>query len=162
MASYRVLPAFLGNVSRRFSTPVAASVVVGVLMLALAVVYLLVTSVQSVFTDVVSVAGLLFAIFYVLTALATVVYFRRRVVSSAWDFVVLGVLPVGAIAFLVWMFVKSVLGEVAALNWSLVGVVASGLLVMLAMRVFLRAPFFQTAREMDEPSRVTAATDAAG
>ena len=29
MASYRALPAFPGNVSRRFSTPVAASVLVG-------------------------------------------------------------------------------------------------------------------------------------
>jgi len=41
MASHRVLPSFLGNVSYRFCTPVAASVIVGVLIIALAWVYLL-------------------------------------------------------------------------------------------------------------------------
>ena len=58
---YRVLPSFLGTVNRRFSTPVAASVVVGVLLIAITWVYLLATSVQNAFDSVVNVSGLLFA-----------------------------------------------------------------------------------------------------
>ena len=35
MASYRALPEFLANVTRRFATPVAASIIVGVVLGAL-------------------------------------------------------------------------------------------------------------------------------
>ncbi len=35
MASYRALPGFLGNVSRRYATPAIASAVVGVLLIAI-------------------------------------------------------------------------------------------------------------------------------
>ncbi len=58
--------------------------------------------------DVIDTTGLLFAIFYVMTALATIVYYRRRVVSSVRDFFILGVLPLGAAGFLGWMFEQSV------------------------------------------------------
>ena len=94
MASYRVLPQFLANVSRRFATPVSASIIVGLLIIGLSWVYLLATTLQNAFTDVVDVTGLLFAIFYILTALATIVYYRRRVFTSLWDAVALGVLPI--------------------------------------------------------------------
>ncbi len=85
MASYRALPEFLANVSRRCATPVAASIIVGLLIIVLSTVYYLATSVQNAFFDVIDVTGLLFSIFYILTALATMVYYRRRVFSSPWD-----------------------------------------------------------------------------
>jgi amino acid transporter len=47
MAGQRVLPPFLGTASRRFATPVAATVVVGVFVIAITWVYLLATSVQT-------------------------------------------------------------------------------------------------------------------
>src|ERR1700753_196055 len=74
MASYRALPEFLANVPRRFQTPAAASIVMGFLVVALAWIYLLATSVENAFDDVVDITGLLFAIFYVLTALAALIY----------------------------------------------------------------------------------------
>jgi len=49
MASWQALPAFLANVSRRFATPVAASVVTAVLLLGLFWVYILGTSLANVF-----------------------------------------------------------------------------------------------------------------
>src|SRR5271166_3387154 len=52
-ASYRVLPQFLANVSRRFATPVAASIIVGLLIIGLSSVYFLATTLQNAFTDVV-------------------------------------------------------------------------------------------------------------
>jgi amino acid transporter len=149
MASYRVLPEFLSNVSRRFATPVAASVLVGLIMVALAWVYLLVTTVYNAFTDVVDVTGLLFAVFYVLTALATVVYYRRRVFTSFRDGVILGLLPVAAAGFLVWMVVQSLRQEHAPQIWSLVGVLAVGVVLMLVARLVLRSPFFGIRRESE-------------
>ena len=149
MASYRVLPQFLANVSRRFATPVAASVMVGVLIIVLSTVYYLATSVQNAFTNVIDVTGLLFSIFYILTALATITYYRRRVFTSAWDAVALGLLPVAAAAFLVWVVVKSLDGAPASEVWSLIGIVGVGVILMLIARFGLRSSFFQIARESD-------------
>jgi amino acid transporter len=147
MASYRALPEFLANVSRRFATPVAASVIVGVLLIALTWIYLLATSVQNAFNNVIDVTGLLFAIFYMLTALATIVYYRRRVISSFWDAVSLGILPLAAAGFLGWMFVKSVQSAAGPERWSLIAIIAAGLALMLSARFILQSPFFQIQRE---------------
>jgi amino acid transporter len=149
MASYRALPGFLSNVSPRFRTPVAASLLIGLLLIGLTWAYLLATSVKNAFSDVINVTGLLFAMFYILTALATIVYYRRRVLSSAWDFLILGLLPLAAAAFLGWMFTRSVLVAPAPQVWSLVGILGAGLLLMLSARFILRSPFFQIPRESD-------------
>jgi amino acid transporter len=148
MASYRVLPAFLSNVSRRFATPVAASVVVGVLMIVLSAIYYLVTSVSGAFTDIVAVTGLLFAAFYILTALATVTYYRRRL-GNLKDFLTVGILPVAAAGFLGWMFVRSVQLAPWTQRWSLIGVVVVGVLLMIIARFGLRSPFFQIRLESE-------------
>jgi amino acid transporter len=153
MASHRTLPEVLGNVSRRFSTPAPASVLVGVLLIVLTWVYLLANSVQNAFTAVVNVSGLLFAVFYILTALATVAYYRHRVLTSARDALVLGVLPLAAAGFLAWIVAESVQIAPASQVWSLVGVVVVGLLLMLCARFVLRSPFFQIRRESDTQRR---------
>ena len=149
MASYRALPEFLSNVPRRVRTPAAASVLFGVVVIALAWVYLLATSVQNAFTYVVNLTGLLFAIFYVLTAIASMVYYRRRVVSGAWDAVTLGILPFASAVFLVWLVVKSLMGAPGPERWSMVGIVVAGLLLMLIARFGLNSWFFQVQRESD-------------
>jgi amino acid transporter len=149
MASYRALPEFLSNVPRRFQTPAAASVVFGLVVVALAWVYLIVTSVQNAFTYVVDLTGLLFAIFYVLTALAAIVYYRRRVFSNVRDALILGVLPLASAGFLVWMVYKSMSTAPAAENYSMLGIVVAGLLLMLVARFVLKSWFFQIQRESD-------------
>jgi amino acid transporter len=150
MASYRVLPQFLATVSRRYATPVASSVIVGLLIVILSAVYYLVTSVQNAFFDVIDVTGLLFSIFYILTALAAITYYRRRVASSAFDFVTVGLLPLGAAGFLGWIFVKS-LGEAPwSQRWSLIAIVIAGLVLLLVARFVLRSSFFQLPRESEE------------
>ena len=139
MASYRALPGFLGNVSRRYKTPAVASAVVGVLLIAIFWVYMLATSVQNAFYDVIDTTGLLFAIFYILTALATIVYYRRRVFGGFWDFIILGVLPLGAAGFLGWMFVQDPAdAATSSQRWSLIGIIALGLVMMFVARVFLQ------------------------
>jgi amino acid transporter len=149
MASYRTLPGFLATVSRRFATPVAASIIVGLLLIALTWVYLLANSVQNAFTAVIDVSGLLFGSFYILTALATVVYYRRRVVTSFWDALILGILPVAAAGFLGLIIYKSLLVAPASQIWSLVGVAVLGVLLMFAARFILKSPFFHIQRESD-------------
>jgi amino acid transporter len=93
MAARQVFPAFLGNVSPRFATPVAATVISGAVLIVLAWLYLLSSSIQAVFGYVINITGLLYSAFYVLTALAAIVYYRRRVLGDAVDFLTLGLLP---------------------------------------------------------------------
>jgi amino acid transporter len=153
MASHRVLPPILGNVNRRFSTPVAATVVVGLTLLGLTWTYLLATSLENAFNDMIAVTSLLYAAFYILTALAAISYYWRRVFSNFFDAVILGVLPLAAAGFLGWILVKSVQAAPAAQIWSLIGIVGVGIALMVAARVVLRPQFFHLRRETEGPLR---------
>jgi heme A synthase len=112
-------------------------------------VYLLTSSVQNAFDNVIAVTGLLFSIFYILTALAMIVYYRRRVFSSVWDTIVLAILPLGAAGFLGWVLVKSIIAAPSSQQWSLIGIIALGVVLMLSARFIQRSPFFQISRETD-------------
>ena len=103
MANHRVLPPFLGNVNRRFATPVAATVVFGVTLLGLTWAYLLATSLANAFNDLIAVTTLIYAAFYILTALTAITYYWRRVFSNPLDGVILGILPLAAAGFLGWI-----------------------------------------------------------
>jgi hypothetical protein len=116
-------------------------------------VYLLSGSIANVFTQLIDVTGLLCAAYYMLTALAAIVYYRRRIFSAPWDAMLAGVLPAGAIAFLGWILVKSIIGAEGAQLWSLVGVGIAGIVLMLIARYVLRAQFFSTPRESAESRR---------
>jgi len=143
MASHRVLPPALGQVSRRFATPATGTIIIGVVLIAATWAYLLSGSIATVFTAVVNVTGLLFACFYMFTALAAVTYYRRRIFSNGWDAVIVGVLPLAAAVFLGWVIVKSVQTAPTSEKWSVVGILGLGLVLMLVARLILRSPFFR-------------------
>jgi len=153
MASHRVLPPVLGNVNRRFATPVVASLVVGLILLGLTWAYLLATSLVNAFNDLIAVTSLLYAAFYILTALAAITYYWRRVFSSVMDGVILGVLPLAAAGFLGWILVKSIIAAPSAQIWALIGIVGVGVFLMLLARIVLRPQFFHLRRETEGPIR---------
>ncbi len=147
MAIHRVLPPVLGNVNRRFATPAVASIAIGLILIVATWVYLLSSSIANVFTQVINVTGLLYAGFYILTAFAAIAYYRHRVFSNAWDALFVGILPLGAAGFLVWIIYRSLQSAPASEVWSVIGIVAAGLILMFAARFVLRSPFFQIGRE---------------
>ena len=102
---------------------------------------------QSAFDAVVNVSGLLFAAFYVMTGLATIAYYRRRIVSNLWDLVLVGILPLGAAGFLIWIIFKSIQQAPASQNWSLVGIVAVGLVLLFTARFVYKSAYFHLPRE---------------
>jgi len=153
MASYRTIPGVLSTVYARFSTPAIASVVTGALLIAIGWTYLLLTSVQGAFSDLINDAGILYIAFYVLTALATIAYYRRRIFTSVSNALVLGILPAAAAGFLVWVVIRSVQNAPAAWNWALVITGATGLLLLLTARYILKSVFFQIPRESDPGNR---------
>jgi len=147
MASHRVLPPILGQVSPRFATPAIGTIIIGVVLIAATWAYLLSSSIANVFSTVVSVTGLLFATFYTLTALAAIAYYRRRIFTNAWDAIMVGVLPLASAVFLSWVVVKSVISAPGEQRWSLVGIIGAGVVLMLVARFVLHSPFFQIPRE---------------
>ena len=153
MANHRVLPPFLGNVNRRFATPVAASLVFGVVLLALTWAYLLFTSLVNTFNDAIAITALLYAAFYIFTALAAVLYYWRRIFSNFMDAVNLGVLPLAAAGFLGWILVKALQAASASQIWTLVAIIAVGVVLMLIARIVLRPQFFHLRRETEGPAR---------
>ena len=153
MANHRVLPPFLGNVNRRFATPAAASLVFGVVLLGLTWAYLLFTSLENTFNDAIAITALLYAAFYIFTALAAVIYYWRRIFSNVMDAVTLGVLPLGAAGFLGWILVRSVQAAPASQIWTMVAIIAVGIVLMLVARVVLRPQFFHLRRETEGPVR---------
>ena len=92
-------------------------------------------------------SGLLFALFYMLTACAAIVYYRRRVFSNVWDSVLVGILPLASVVFLGWVVVKSLQGAPNAQRYALIGIVIAGLIMMFVARFALRSQFFHLPRE---------------
>jgi amino acid transporter len=153
MANHRVLPPFLGNVNRRFATPVAASLVFGVVLLGLTWAYLLFTSLVNAFNDAIAITALLYAAFYIFTALAAVLYYWRRIFSNVMDALNLGVLPLAAAGFLGWILVKALQAAPASQIWTLVAIIGVGVVLMLVARFVLRPQFFHIRRETEGPAR---------
>jgi amino acid transporter len=155
IASYKALPSSLANVSQRFRTPAVATVVASVILLALGWIYLLTTSVQNSFSYVLDNTGILYATFYCVTALAAMVYYRRRVLSNVSDAITLGLLPLASIVFLGYVAIKSILSAPAAQNYSLLGFFVVGLVLLLIARFGWRSSFFETRRESWRPGNET-------
>jgi amino acid transporter len=153
MASHRVLPPVLGNVSRRFATPVVATLAIGLTLLGLTWAYVLATSLANAFSDVIAVSTLLYTIFYVFTAVTAVVYYWRRIFSTALDAVILGVLPLAAAGFLGWVIVKTLLAAPSAQVWSLVGIIGLGVILIPVVRFVLRPQYFHVRPETEGRAR---------
>ena len=80
------MPRPLARTHPRFKTPSLATVIIGVLAVIGTWVYILgSSSVQNSFDTIVSVDGLLFALFYALTGTTMVVCFRRMVTTGPWN-----------------------------------------------------------------------------
>jgi hypothetical protein len=80
-----------------------------------------------------------------------VVYYRRRVMSNWRDMLTIGILPIAAVAFLAYIAVKSILSAPAAQNYSLLGFLAVGLILIVVARFGWRSEFFTIKRESWRP-----------
>jgi amino acid transporter len=148
MSASGALPGALGNLSPRFRTPVAATIIPGAVFLVVTWVYLLVGSVASAFSALVAGTGILFTAYYILTGVALIAYYRRRVFSSPVNAIMLGVLPLAAVVFLGWIIERTMAANAANVNWTIAGIVGVGIVLMLAIRMTSGgARYFHTERE---------------
>lgn len=148
MSSSGALPGALGNLSPRFGTPVLATIIPGVVFIAVTWVYLLVGSVSSAFSALVAGTGILFTAYYILTLLALIAYYRRRVFSGVGNAVMVGLLPLAAMVFLGWIVYKTMAANATNVNWTLAGIVVVGIVLMALVRMTSSgAHYFTSQRE---------------
>jgi amino acid transporter len=155
MGSDRVLPHAFARTHPVFKTPILATIVIGVIAAIGVWLYTFgSSSVQTSFDTVVSVDGLLFALFYALTGIATAVYFRKLARRSAWNFILVAVFPVAAAAFLAYIMYRSVAGLGGWTGRDLVSMyvmLGIGVVIMLWVRFTGTSDYFSAPRETYQP-----------
>jgi amino acid transporter len=105
MGRDRTFPRWFGVVSEKYRTPWNATILFGVLNLVFLWVTTLFSSIGTALDNIVSTLGLMAAIFYLLTASASVWYYRRVIMSSAANFFLGGFLPALGAAFMLFVIV---------------------------------------------------------
>jgi amino acid transporter len=160
MGADGVLPRAFGRTDAKFKTPVLATVIIGVIASIGVWLYTFGSaSVQDSFTTVVSVDGLLFALYYALTGIATAVYYRKLAVTSPWSIITLAVFPLAAAGFLAYIIVRSVEGLGGWTGRDLVSLyvmIGIGVAIMIYVRFWGKSDYFNLPRETYQPSTESA------
>jgi amino acid transporter len=110
MAREKTLPTPFGVLHPTWNTPIFATAVVAVVSLVFFGLSELLGSVSNVLTDAFNSIGLQIAIYYALAGFAAVVAFRKLLLQSVSNFLLMGVFPFLGAAFMVFIFVKSIPG----------------------------------------------------
>ena len=154
------MPQPLARTHPRFKTPSLATVIIGVLAVIGTWVYILgSSSVQNSFDTIVSVDGLLFALFYALTGITMVVCFRRMVTTGPWNTISLLLIPLisaGFLFYVVWKSVPGVGGWTSGSLISLYVMLGIGAVIMIYARVTKSSAYFATPREVFQPGAAAA------
>ena len=162
MARQGAFPRALGNVSPRYQTPHTATITFGILAV---VWYVLLTLVsQSILYDSIAALGLMICFYYGLTGFACVVYYRREILKSARNFLLVGVAPLVGALMLFGVFFKSCIdlsdpanaesGSVFGLGVPLVigvGFLLVGVVIMIVWRLTADPAFLRRRPEVATP-----------
>ena len=152
MARRRALPAHYGHISPRFRTPDVSTWWVAGIAIAW---YLVVNQISAnALFDSLTALSLLIAFYYALTGIACAVYYRRHLLESVHNFLLIGLGPLVGAGLLTWLLVRSVsdmsdpANSYSGTSWFGlgpplvigIGIALTGVLVMIVWR--LRAPAF--------------------
>jgi amino acid transporter len=107
MARRHAMPRSLGHIHPRFRTPDVSTWAVALIAVVWYVVVDLIS--QNALLDSVTALSLLIAFYYGLTGVACAVYYRRELLRSAKNFLLIGVGPVLGSAMLFWLLVQSII-----------------------------------------------------
>jgi amino acid transporter len=150
MARDRVLPQRLGSISERYRTPALATLLLGGSMIVLGIIDVFATSVASAMDVIINTSGVLYSIFYAVTGLAAAWYYRRLLVQSVKNAIMLGVLPLAGAGLLIWVTVKGTEALSVAERNGLIGIAVAGVIMMIIAAKVYRAPIFNARIETAE------------
>ena len=171
------IPRQFANIHPRFLSPGFSTIWMGTVSM-LVYVLLSLTSHDNLIADAFTSLALTIAFYYGITGFACVLYYRRHLLDSVKNFVMIGVLPFTGGAILTWVLVKAVivysapdggyarpfLGIGSPIAIALLTIVL-GLITMVIQRIWM-PEFFKTRRaEVVDPAvlaRAPAATSSRG
>lgn len=146
MGAARLLPGRFTRVHPKFRTPMLATVFWGLVMVAIADLYVLSSSLASAFDDVVNAEAIAFTVFYIVTALATTWYYRRLLRRSLVDLALVGIFPLVGAGTLAWVLDRSLPALSPTARWTVAGVGILGVVLMVVSALVLRSPIFGIGR----------------
>ena len=155
MSRDRVLPPRLAAISPRFRTPALTTSLLGGLMIVLGVLDIFATSVDSAISDLISVSGFLYSLFYAITGLAAAWFYRGQLGKSIQDALLLGILPLAGAGLLIWVAVKAAQALNGAERIILVAIAILGVILMIVAARVYKAPIFQLKRETATTAEAT-------
>jgi amino acid transporter len=162
----RVLPAAFGRTHPRHKTPVLGTFAGAAIALTVLWAYSLgSSSTQTIFDTIVSVDGILYALFYAATGVAMAVYYRRLATRSLGGLFELSIFPLASSLFLLYVVYRSVPGLGGWGSRSLeylYGLMAIGIVLMLVARARRESDYFDLPIEAYDPDATARAADPDG
>ncbi len=146
MGTDRLLPRAFGRIHSRWGTPLFATLFWGAVMIVIADLYVLSSSIAGAFNEVVNAEAIAFTVFYIFTTLATSWYYRRLLRRSVKDLLLVGVCPLAGAAVLGWVLYRSVPALSPTARWTVGAVGLLGVALMIVSAFVLRSPFFSIRR----------------
>lgn len=147
MGTDRLLPSAFAKVHPNYGTPTYSAVIWGLVMVIVTDLCIGIATLANAFSAIVNAEALAFIVFYSATALATIVFYRRLATKTIKDLFLVLLIPLGGIAMLVWIFVKSIPGLSSTGKWCVLGAGILGL-VLMAIYAAAGSPFFAPAPEV--------------
>jgi amino acid transporter len=161
MAHWKAVAAVMGRVHKRYLTPTVSTIGMGVVSIAFTVPLLLLS--EHVLTDSITAIGFPICFYYGFTGIACTVYYRRELLKSVSNFMLLGLAPLAGGLMLFGVFVKAAIYYSETKNvesspilgitlpiWMGIGGLLLGVLLMLISRPFFRE-FFSRKTETAPP-----------
>ena len=107
MGRDRVFPKFFDNVHPRYRTPWNATILLGLLNVVFLWGTTLFGSIGSALDNIVSTLGIMAAIFYLMTAVTAIWYYRKVITASTGNVILGGIMPGIGAAFMAFVIVYS-------------------------------------------------------
>lgn len=159
MGRDNTIPKIFGTLHPRWRTPAFATViVVGVSILLFIGSNLVGGSIGDIMTNAIASIGIQIAFYYTLAGVAVVVAYRRVLLKSAKNFILIGLWPAVGAVFMGYIFVAGIWQNFASAAW-VVNILGVGLIVVGIVPLLLfyrKAKGYYTRRPLELPDELDA------
>jgi amino acid transporter len=132
MSREKTLPAFLSKIHPTRGTPWIATIAVAIVSLGLFIgSYYAAGSIGKIMTDAINAIGLQICVYYGLAGLTVVVAFRKILLKSVKNFLLIGLWPLVGAVFMFWLLYQSIRTDVGVIDWVGLGALALGLIPLI-------------------------------
>jgi amino acid transporter len=139
MSADRVMPQVLGKIHPRWRTPWFSAVLLTVIAVGLFVAANYVGSVSTLLSDAVAAIGLEIAVYYGLAGIAVAVAYRKVLLRSWSNFILIGAWPLLGGIFMLWVFGESISSLGGTIDAVGLGAIGLGL-IPLGYYMWKRSP----------------------